>query len=126
MIFGVGIDIVETARIKKIIEKYDTLFLQKIFTEFELKEGFAKKDPVTYFAGRWAAKEALSKALGVGIGEKCSWLEIEIQSQAHGNPICLLSGNAEKTATEISIIRIHLSITHEKEYAGAVVALECE
>jgi len=124
MIFGIGTDIIEIKRIHKILNKHKNSFISKIFTDNEIENGNNKKSAVTYFAGRWAAKEAFSKALGTGIGKNCSWKDIEIRNSESGNPYCLLSGDAEKTSESNGIVNIHLSISHEQEYATATVILE--
>ena len=124
MIHGIGTDIVEINRIRKILVKHKESFLIRVFTENELKEGEKRKNSAAYFAGRWAAKEAFSKALGTGIGEKCSWTEIEISNKKHGNPVCHISGNAKKTAEKMGILKTHISISHEQEYACSTIILE--
>ena len=124
MIYGIGTDIVEINRIRKILAKHKESFLIRIFTDNELKEGKSRKNSAAYFAGRWAAKEAFSKALGTGIGEKCSWTDIEINNKKLGNPVCNISGSAEKTAGQIGVEKIHVSISHEQEYACSTIILE--
>jgi holo-[acyl-carrier protein] synthase len=124
MIYGIGTDIVETRRIKEIIDKHDNSFLEKVFTDFEIKEGMEKKKYVTYFAGRWAAKEALAKALGTGIGAECNWLDIEIRNKEGGRPVFLLKGTVRDSMNIKDIGSTHISISHEHEYATAVVVLE--
>ncbi len=124
MIYGIGTDIVEIRRIREILAKHKESFLARVFTKSELKEGELRKNSAAFFAGRWAAKEAFSKALGTGIGEKCSWTDIEISNKKQGNPVCHISGDAQKTAEEMGIVKIHISISHEQEYACSTVILE--
>lgn len=125
MIKGVGTDICDIARIRKMVEsdKKD-LFLPKIFTTTELQMAEAYKDPSAFFAGRWAAKEALAKALGTGFGKQCRWLDIEVQRLESGAPDLVLSELTKETADSLSVKTIHLSISHEKETAVAFVVLE--
>jgi holo-[acyl-carrier protein] synthase len=124
MIKGIGTDIVEVKRISKILLKHGESFLVRVFTKNELKMGKSRKNSAAFFAGRWAAKEAFSKALGTGIGEKCYWTDIEISNDTQGNPVCRISGNAKKTAKQMEISKIHVSISHEREYACSTVILE--
>ena len=125
MIYGVGTDIVEINRIRKVIEKQKEAFLKRVFTQNEIREGNSRKKPGIYYAGRWAAKEALSKALGTGIGKECNWTDIEISNEKHGSPKCSIFGNAQKLAKKNNINKIHVSISHEQEYACSTVILEC-
>jgi holo-[acyl-carrier protein] synthase len=124
MIVGIGVDIVEIRRIRDMLEKHDSAFLNKIFTENEHIEADGRSDISVYFAGRWAAKEAFSKALGTGFGKFCSWTDISISNNDSGKPEILISGNAAEFAEKLKIVNIHLSISHEKEYACASVILE--
>ena len=97
MTIGLGTDIVEIVRIKKAVEKGGEAFLEKVYTPQEISS-YAKrnKSGYSYLAGRWAAKEAFSKALGCGIGENCSLSEIDISETPSGAPALELSGNAKK------------------------------
>lgn len=127
MIVGLGTDIVEIARIKETLERHQASFEEHVFTETERVAGAGRKDSALYYAGRWAAKEALSKALGCGISEKCHWLDIEIYNGDKGNPRIKLSGAAAESAEAIGVSEVHVSISHEKHYASATVILEsCE
>ncbi len=124
MIIGLGTDIVETARIAKMLDEHGDAFKAKIFTENEINESETRKNIPQYFAGRWAAKEALSKALGCGFGAKCSWQDIEIINNSAGKPEIQLSGRALKTSNEMNIQGYHVSISHEQHYACATVVVE--
>ena len=125
MIRGVGTDIVEIARLQQSIERYADAFLAHVLTPDELAaaphEGNAR---LAYIAGRWAAKEAVAKALGTGFCEKCAWLELRISNLPSGAPMVELAGTAAATAAEQGIRTIHLSISHEKHYAVAVAIAE--
>ena len=125
MIRGIGTDICDIARIRKMVEsdKKD-IFFAKVFTPLELEMGEKYKDPSTFFAGRWAAKEALAKALGTGFGKSCRWLDIEIARLESGAPELKLSKLTKETADSLSVQSMHLSISHEKETAVAFVILE--
>lgn len=121
MIAGLGNDITECARIEQALEKHGELFLDHLLTGREKTES---RNRLSYYAGRWAAKEALAKALGCGIGEKCAFTDIEILDNEAGKPEVHLSGAAEITAKQLKAGRIHLSISHEKDYAVATAVLE--
>jgi holo-[acyl-carrier protein] synthase len=124
MIIGIGTDIVETARIAKMIEEHGDAFKSKIFTDAEREESETRKNIPQYFAGRWSAKEAMSKALGCGFGAKCSWQDIEIINNSAGKPEIRLSGTARITADDMGISGFHVSISHEKHYACSTVVVE--
>ncbi len=126
MIYGVGIDIISIKRIKKIIRSHGEKFLNRIFTDNEIKESRKHKDPILYWGGRWAAKEAFSKSIGTGIGAKCSWKDVEILSAPSGAPCCYPGGNAKTIIDDSGVSKIVISISHERKHACAVVILEKE
>ena len=124
MILGMGTDIVEISRIRKLLKRNSAEFLSRVYTENELKEAGTKKNSAEYLAGRWAVKEALSKALGCGIGTDCNWKDISTTNDSKGAPRVHLAGTASKTAKTKSTRKIHVSISHEKHYACSTVILE--
>lgn len=109
---GIGNDIIEIARIKKSIERHGKSFLDRLFTEKEQAHCTQYKDAASHFAGRFAAKEAISKALGTGFGKELSWQEIEILNDEKGKPIVFLSKRLEEK-------KILLSISHSESHAIA-------
>ena len=124
MIKGLGIDIVETSRIRQVIERHGEQFLNRVFTPAEQAVGKVRASAQHFYAGRWAAKEAAAKALGCGIGSECSFNEIEVVDSAIGVPSLVFSGNAARTAAALGARTVKVSITHEREYAAAVVIIE--
>ncbi len=124
MIAGHGIDIAEIARIRNSLARFGETFAEKVFTLQERREAALRKDPAVYYAGRWAAKEAVSKALGCGMGGKCSWLDVETLNNASGSPEIVLSGQARRTFESLGADAVHISISHEASYAVASVILE--
>lgn len=122
MILGVGIDIVEIQRIKEAIEK-NSLFLQKVYTQNEIEYLKSRNFRPEYAAGRFAAKEAISKALGTGFMQY-SIRDIEIDRNAKGKPVVVLRGKAKQIAHKFGEYKIHLSISHSKENAIAYAVLE--
>ncbi len=128
MIYGLGTDIVEIPRVKKVLEKHGDMFLERILSADELPmlEKYTNPDKkVTFIAGRWAAKEAFSKALKTGIGDKCVFTEISILPTESGAPeIKCLYGVTQNTVKSAGIAAMHVSISHERDYAVATVIFE--
>ena len=124
MIVGIGTDIIKIERMTALFERHGTAFVNRIFTKEEKIEATTRKNPIEYYAGRWAAKEAVSKALQCGIGKNCSWQDINIQNTPEGNPQLFLDGSAAAKAVEINAVNFHVSISHEREYACAMVIFE--
>lgn len=118
-----GIDLVECARIERAIAQQGEAFLARVFTaaERDYCERHARSAPP--FAARWAAKEAVAKALGCGIGAEASLVEIEVTRDAAGQPGILLHGTAAATAAEQGVREIRLSLTHTEHYAAAVAVI---
>ena len=94
MILGIGNDIIEVVRIKTAIERYQQKFLNRLFTPTEQAYCLSRKDSSLHFAGRFAAKEAVSKALGTGFSQGLTWLDIEIYNDPSGKPSVRLSAKA--------------------------------
>lgn len=124
LILGVGIDIVEIRRIKSAIENNDR-FLEKIFTSTELEYLKSRNLRPEYVAGRFAAKEAVAKALGTGF-RGFDFKDIEIDRTTLGKPIVILKGKARLIAKKEGQYNIHLSISHGEDSAVAYAILEVE
>lgn len=118
-IVGTGIDIVETARIAESIRRHGERFLARVFTEGEQQYCRAMKTPEPCYAARFAAKEAVSKAFGTGIGAQLGWLEIEIRRRATGEPFVVLHGTGVETARRLGIVEIRLTMSHSEHYSVA-------
>lgn len=116
-ILGIGIDIIEIDRIQTAIGKHGIRFLSRILTKREIQACNNAKEPHIYFAGRFASKEAVSKALGVGIGTGLSWQDLEIINNVSGKPSVLFSSRAQEV---YSHPRVLISISHCKLYATAM------
>lgn len=119
-ILGHGIDIVETARIRKLVEEHGERFLERVFTPSE--QQYCARNTKRYFehlAGRFAAKEAVLKVLGTGWRGGIAWTDIEIRPEASGQPKVYLSGESLRIATELGISRWHVSISHIETHATA-------
>ena len=124
MIIGCGIDLVKIERIEKIIKRWGDNFIFRIFTPLE-REYCKKKKSNKYqsYAGKFAAKEALLKALGLGLRE-ANWKEIEIKNDELGQPIIDTSGKLKKIVSRKGVSKYFISISHTKDYAVAQVILE--
>lgn len=116
-----GIDLVENARIAKALERGGEAFLRRSFTEAEVAYCQAHRDPIPRFAARFAAKEAVAKAFGTGIGQAAAFREIEVIHDALGAPHIQLHGTAAATAIAQGITTLSLSLTHTEHYAAAIV-----
>lgn len=117
MIKGLGNDIIEIARINGVLKRHGQCFLDKVFTLNEQKYCLLHHDSEKNFAGRFAAKEAIVKALGCGLKNGISWLDFEILNDTRGKPIVHLSSHIQK---QFANPTIHISISHCKTYATAV------
>ena len=124
LIIGCGIDLVKIERIEKIIKKWGDNFIFRIFTSLEREYCEKKKgNKFQSYAGKFAAKEALLKALGLGLRE-ANWKEIEIKNDELGQPIIETSGKLKNVASAKGVSKYFISISHTKEYAIAQVILE--
>lgn len=126
MIYGVGIDLVAIKRMEKAIERWGERFKNKIFTPEEIAYCQKKKRPALSFAARFAAKEAFAKALGVGLRRGIRWQDIEVARGPLGRPILRVQGQAQEICQQERIKNFFLSLTHDQDYAGAIVILEKE
>ncbi|MEO9594537.1 MAG: holo-ACP synthase [Roseobacter sp.] len=111
-IIGLGIDTVSVQRIEKMIVQYGDRFIDRVFTETEKSYCGAYKESSERFAGRWAAKEAVVKALGVGLAQGVCWKEIEIDARSHGAPKVRLTGMAEQVCMQLDVSQVLVSISH--------------
>ncbi|MEO7165563.1 MAG: holo-ACP synthase [Chthoniobacterales bacterium] len=123
-IVGIGIDLVDCARIESSIERFGEKFLQRVFTAGEIVYSNSMKFPARHFAARFAAKEALSKAFGTGIGKSMGWRDLDVQKRESGEPFVVLSGGAEKMAQERGVGRIWISLSHTEQSGMATIILE--
>ena len=123
-VIGIGIDIVECARIQNSIERFGDRFLKRIFTEGEIAYSQSMQFPARHFAARFAAKEALSKAFGTGIGKSMSWRDLDVRKKESGEPFAVLSGGAEQMARERGIAKVWISLSHTEQSGSATIVLE--
>ncbi len=118
-LIGIGIDVVEVSRIKSSLDEFGERFQTRIFTEAERAYCQKQKRPELHFAGRFAAKEAVAKAFGTGIGKEIGWLDMEIIRKPSGEPGVQLTGAAAAYATSRGVEQVMVSLTHAKHYAAA-------
>ena len=124
MILGTGIDIVEVSRIRNSYERFGERFLQRILLSGEISYCLSHKDPAPHLAARFAAKEALSKAFGTGIGKSMGWKDIDIHRKPSGEPFVVLEGSAKQLATDRGVGKVWISLSHTEGHAMAVIVLE--
>lgn len=125
-IVGIGTDIIECLRIAQMIERHGELFINRVYTDHEIGYCSARKAATQHYAGRWAAKEAVLKALGTGWRRGISWRDIEVRNQPSGAPTIALRGGAREALERAGIQRIHLSISHCRSHAIAYAVAEGE
>ena len=124
MIYGIGIDIVSIGRIERMLEKWGPAFTERVFTPTEVAFCESKTKPGQHFALRWAAKEAVLKALGLGLRGGIKWTDIEVVNDGLGRPSLSLYNEAKGYLMDRNIKRAFVSISHEREYGIAQVILE--
>ena len=125
MIYGIGTDIIEIARIEASLRRHGDRFIRRILTGDEMQVFVERQQSAAYLASRFAAKEALAKAFGTGIGKNVSFLGIQITSSAAGQPRVDFIGETKTFASQCGINIVHLSLSDEKHYAVAMAVLEC-
>ena len=125
MVLGLGSDLIEIERLEDSIERFGDRFLHRVFTVGEIAFcQLKKRSSAESFAARFAAKEAAAKALGTGISRGVTWQEIEVRRLPGERPTLSLSGRAAERAAAMGVRGMHLTLTHNREIAMAVVVLE--
>ena len=124
MIYGIGVDLVKMSRIRQALENFGVRFQERVYTGLERDFCLSKANPIRYWAMRFAAKEAFSKAIGLGMRQGLRWRDIEVTANALGRPEIRLYGRAREIAEQAGIKGSFLTLTDEAEYAVAVVVLE--
>lgn len=123
MIAGLGIDMVRVDRMGRAVERWKDRFLRRVFTEGELAYCLGRRRPAQHLAARFAAKEAVLKALGTGLRFGVRWREVEVQRQRGQAPEVHLAGRVREIADRKGVGTVLLSLTHDGEYALAQVIL---
>lgn len=118
-ILGIGTDITECLRIARMIERHGELFVNRVYTPDEIKYCQSRKQATQHFTGRWAAKEAILKALGTGWRRGITWCDVEVRNEPGGRPVVAVRGGAKEVVEQLGIAEILVSISHCRSYATA-------
>ena len=118
-IFGIGVDVVENARIRQSVDRLGQAFLDRVFTAKEQEYCESMKFSSRHYAARFAAKEAIAKAFGTGIGSELNWTDMEILRRDSGEPYVVMSGAGKAFTEKRAITKIMISLTHTDQYAAA-------
>ena len=124
MILGIGIDIIEVARIKASHDRFGERFLKRVLRPDEIAYCLSHKNPAPFLAARFAAKEAISKAFGTGIGSQLGWQDLEVKHHESGQPFVVLHDAGKKLLEQRNGRIVHLSVSHTENYAAVVAVLE--
>ena len=123
-VLGIGVDLVECARIERSIERFGEKFLHRVFTDGEIAYSMSMKFPARHLAARFAAKEAVSKAFGTGIGKAMGWRNIDVQKKPSGEPFLVFSGPAQELATQRAVTAAFVTLSHTEHHAMACIVLD--
>ena len=123
-VLGIGVDLVECARIQRSIDRFGDKFLHRVFTDGEIAYSMSMKFPARHLAARFAAKEALSKAFGTGIGKAIGWRDIDVQKKVSGEPFVVLTGHAKELADRRAVRAVWITLSHTDDHAMAEIVIE--
>jgi holo-[acyl-carrier protein] synthase len=123
-VIGIGVDLVENARIEHSLERFGERFLQRVFTAGEIDYSKSMKYPARHLAARFAAKEAVSKAFGTGIGKSMGWKDIDVRRKESGEPYVVLEGGAKELAGERKVLKVSITLSHTEHHAMAKIVME--
>ena len=118
-VLGIGTDIVECLRIAQMIERHGELFINRVYTPHEIEYCRSRKAATQHYAARWAAKEAVLKALGTGWRRGISWRDVEVRNEPGGRPVVSLRGGARDVTQRLGIKRMLISLSHCRSHATA-------
>jgi holo-[acyl-carrier protein] synthase len=124
MILGVGVDIIEVARIESSYAKFGERFLDRILHPNEVRYCLSHRAPGPFLAARFAAKEAISKAFGTGIGAQLGWQDMEVARKESGEPFVILHQKGSELMQSRKATALRISLSHTQNYAAAVAILE--
>ena len=123
-VLGIGVDLVECARIQHSLDRFGDRFLHRVFTDGEIAYAQSMKFQARHLAARFAAKEALSKAFGTGIGKAMAWKDIDVHKKSSGEPFVVLEGGAKDLASNRGVTRVLITLSHTDNHAMAMIVLE--
>jgi holo-[acyl-carrier protein] synthase len=118
-VLGIGTDITECLRIARMIERHGELFINRVYTPEEIRYCQNRKQATQHFTGRWAAKEAILKAIGTGWTRGISWLDMEIRNEPGGQPVVAVRGGVKDVVERLGIRKLLVSISHCRSHATA-------
>jgi holo-[acyl-carrier protein] synthase len=124
MILGVGIDIIEVRRIEASHQKFGGRFLERILHPGEISYCLSHRSPGPFLAARFAAKEAISKAFGTGIGAQLGWHDLEVGRRESGEPFVILHERGQTLLKARNARAILISLSHTREHATAIAVME--
>jgi holo-[acyl-carrier protein] synthase len=124
MIYGIGVDLVDVERMDRVLKRWGERFILRVFTSGEQRTCSSRSFPASAFAMRFAAKEAFSKALGLGMTKGVRWRDIEVFHFPGGKPGLRLHGKSQEICRRERIAGLHVSLADEGGYAAAMVVLE--
>jgi holo-[acyl-carrier protein] synthase len=125
-VLGIGVDLVECARIQRSLDRFGEKFLRRVFTEGEIDYSMSMKFPARHLAARFAGKEAVAKAFGTGIGKAMGWRNIDIRKKRSGEPFLVFSGPAQEFASKRGVTSALITLSHTDRHAVACVVLEAK
>src|SRR2546421_11022745 len=123
-VIGIGVDLIECARIQHSVDRFGDRFLHRVFTDGEIEYSMSMKFPARHLAARFAGKEAVAKAFGTGIGKAMGWRDIDIQKKASGEPFLVFLGPAGELAKARGVTNALITLSHTDQYAMACIVLE--
>jgi holo-[acyl-carrier protein] synthase len=123
-VIGIGVDLVECARIQHSIDRFGDRFLHRVFTNGEIEYSMSMKFPARHLAARFAAKEAVSKAFGTGIGKAMGWRNIDVRKKPSGEPYLVFSGPAQELAAKRGVTAALVTLSHTEHHAMACIVLD--
>jgi holo-[acyl-carrier protein] synthase len=123
-VIGIGVDLVECARIEHSLKRFGDKFLKRVFTQGEIEYSMSMKYPARHLAARFAAKEAVSKAFGTGIGKAMGWRDIDVRKKPSGEPYLVLDGGAKELSTSRGLTNALITLSHTDHHAMAMIVLE--
>lgn len=125
-IVGIGLDLVKIARIRSLTERWQQRFLQRLYTDAEREYCLGRASPYASLAGRFAAKEAVLKALGTGWSGGIRWVDIQVLNDPAGRPVATANGRVGALLKEAGVTGIHVSLSHDADYAIAEAILTAD
>lgn len=123
-VVGIGVDLVEVARIQHSLDRFGEKFLKRVFTGGEIEYSMSMKHAARHLAARFAAKEAVSKAFGTGIGKSMGWRDIDVRKKDSGEPYLVLEGGAKEMSILRGLTNTLITLSHTEHHAMAMVVLE--